>query len=520
MYSIGALTRLATTFVRSGLLNPGRPDRIVRQVGALARWGLSLAGEYTSAARRDPHRTAIIDDAGSLTFTQVDQRTNRLARDFARFGTPRIGLLCRNHRGAIETMIAASKVGADVVLLNTGLSAGQLRTVLEQQRVDVLVADEEFAPVLDGVDLPRYLAWSDAGLGDLERICADGPDDALSPPERPGRTIILTSGTTGAPKGARRPAAHSLAPVAAMLSKIPLKVGDTVLIAAPVFHTWGFGGLQFSTALRATLVLRRRFEPAAVNRLLAEHACTALWVVPVMLQRLLDHGDVPRLPALRVVAASGSALPGDLATEFMDAYGDVLYNLYGSTEASWVAVAQPADLRAAPGTAGRPPLGTRLAILDGDGAATPHGETGHIFVANDMLFDGYTHGDGKEIRDGMLRTGDVGHLDAEGRLFVDGREDDMIISGGENVYPREVEDLLSRMDAVLECVVAGVADPEWGQRLAAWVVLHPGATLDADAVRAHVREHLARFSVPRDVVFLDALPRNATGKVLIRELPR
>jgi acyl-CoA synthetase (AMP-forming)/AMP-acid ligase II len=203
----------------------------------------------------------------------------------------------------------------------------------------------------------------------------------------------------------------------------------------------------------------------------------------------------------------------------MNAYGDILYNLYGSTEASWASIATPDELRFAPGTAGRPPYGTEVAILDPAGNPVPNGEVGRIFVGNDMLFDGYTSGASKEMRGGLLATGDLGHLNRMGLLFVDGREDDMIISGGENVFPLEVEDLLGRLPQIRECTVIGVPDDEFGQRLAAYVVLQPGAWLDAGSVREYVRSHLARFCVPRDVVFMDILPRNATGKVVPRLLP-
>ena len=204
----------------------------------------------------------------------------------------------------------------------------------------------------------------------------------------------------------------------------------------------------------------------------------------------------------------------------MDRYGEVLYNLYGSTEASWASIATPADLRAAPGTAGRPPHGTRVAVLDEAGRPVPAGAAGRLFVGNQMLFEGYTNGASKEIRDGLLATGDVGHLDEAGRVFVDGREDDMIVSGGENVFPSEVENLLADLPDVREVVVVGVPDDAYGQRLAAYLVLHPGSGLEAEAVREHVRRFRARFCVPRDVVFLEELPRNATGKILTRELPR
>jgi acyl-CoA synthetase (AMP-forming)/AMP-acid ligase II len=160
-----------------------------------------------------------------------------------------------------------------------------------------------------------------------------------------------------------------------------------------------------------------------------------------------------------------------------------------------------------------------VAILDPHGAPLPTGRTGRIFVGNDMLFEGYTNGAGKEVRDGLLDTGDLGHLDADGLLQVDGRVDDMIVSGGENVFPSQVEELLASLPQVREVAVVGVDDDEFGQRLVAWLALHHGERLDAEAVREYVRIRLARFCVPREVRFVDALPRNATGKVVPRLLP-
>jgi fatty-acyl-CoA synthase len=241
-----------------------------------------------------------------------------------------------------------------------------------------------------------------------------------------------------------------------------------------------------------------------------------------MLQRILELG--PRTLArydtscLKIIAASGSVLPGELATRTMDAFGDVLYNLYGSTEVAWATIATPQDLRAAPGTAGRPPIGTIVKLLDAEGREVASGQGGRIFVANEMMFEGYTGGGGKEIVGGLMSTGDVGHFDADGRLFVDGRDDEMIVSGGENVFPREVEDLLADHEAVEEAAVVGVADEQFGQRLKAFVVLRQGAKLSEEQVQAYVKANLARYKVPREVVFLEELPRNATGKVLKREL--
>ncbi|GAA2855572.1 fatty-acyl-CoA synthase [Actinoplanes cyaneus] len=503
------------TMLRRGLLTPGNPVRIVRQFAALGRWGFGLAGELRQAAARSPRRIAVIDDQRQVTYAQLLHRAERLARSLPVAPGERIGLLCRNSARMIEALIGATTLGADPVLMNTGLSAGQLAAVAKDQGLRVLLHDDEFAEraaLVDGVEK--------IGEARFEELIAQAPAANSSPPERPGRTIVLTSGTTGVPKGARRPTPGGFRPLCSIIDRIPLRAQDRVLIAAPLFHTWGFAGLQIALALRATIVLRRRFDPAAVLDDLVRHSCSAMIAVPVMVQQFLELPEPARKPALRAVAVSGSALPGGLATRFMDRYGDVLYNLYGSTEASWASIATPADLRFAPNTAGKPPYGTRIAVLDPDGKPVPQGEVGRLFVGNEMLFEGYTNGGSKTMHEGLLATGDLGHVDAEGRVYVDGREDDMIVSGGENVYPGEVADLLADLPQVRDVAVIGVPDEEYGQRLAAYLVLRDGETLAPETVRDHVRQHRARFCVPRDVVFLDALPRNATGKVVTRELPR
>jgi fatty-acyl-CoA synthase len=333
---------------------------------------------------------------------------------------------------------------------------------------------------------------------------------------------MLTSGTTGTPKGAKRGSPKGILPIASVLSRLPLRAGERTMIAAPLFHSWGLGQFQLGLLLGTTYVLNRRFDPEATLRAVSEHRCTSLAVVPIMMQRILAlPDDIKRkydLGSLRVTAASGSALPGHLATQWMDTFGDNLYNFYGSTEVAMASIATPEDMRAAPGTVGKPPLGTSVAILDGQGQRLPNGETGRIFVANAITFEGYTSGDDKERLGGMVSSGDLGHFDDDGRLFVDGRDDDMIISGGENVFPREVEDLIASHQSVTEAAVIGVSDREWGQRLRAFVALRSGADLSEDDVRIYVKQHLAGYKVPRDVVFVDALPRNATGKVLKREL--
>jgi fatty-acyl-CoA synthase len=295
-----------------------------------------------------------------------------------------------------------------------------------------------------------------------------------------------------------------------------------MMVAAPLFHSWGFFHFVMSLPTASTMVLRRRFDPEDTLRAVQESRAEVLGAVPVMIQRILGLPDevLDRydLSSLRITSLSGSALPGELALAWMDRFGDNVYNLYGSTEVAYATVATPEDLRAAPGTAGRPPRGTVVRLFDERGREVPRGEVGRIFVGNEMSFEGYTGGGHKEAIDGLLSSGDVGHIDAEGRLFVDGRDDEMIVSGGENVFPREVEDLIADMDEVVEVAVIGVEDAEFGQRLKAFVVLREGAETEGTDVNAHVKANLAGYKTPREVEFLAELPRNATGKVLKREL--
>jgi acyl-CoA synthetase (AMP-forming)/AMP-acid ligase II len=514
--------RAVVALARSGVVRPVRPDRLLGMAAGLARYGLTITGGYAAGAARHPDRVAVVDDAGALTFAELVSWTDALARGLAASGVgpgTRLGVLCRNHRGAIAAQIAAGKLGADAVLLNVGLSAAQLREVAGELRLHTVVADEEFRSALAG--LPQGCrVVTDTALGDL-----DGPGPL---PRRPpvGHTIVLTSGTTGTPKGARRPPLHTISPAAAILSAIPLRAGEPAFIAAPLLHTWGYAALQLAVLHGATVVLTRKYSPADFLRIAEERQVDVVFAVPVMLQRVLELPTAELEKAWsahrpRIVAVSGSALPAELATTFMDRFGDVLYNLYGSTEVSWVSIAGPADLRAAPGTAGRAPVGTRLVILGDDDRPMPPGAEGRVFVHNDLPFAGYTR-EGVDVErfGGMIGTGDIGRLDEHGRLHLTGRADDMIVSGGENVHPGPVEDLIAARPEVREAAVTGVPDKQFGQRLAAYVVLEPGASVDADDVRGWVRAELSRFAVPRDVEFVDALPRNATGKVVHRELRR
>jgi len=517
------------TLVRAGVVSAGHPARMARQLSAVSRWGATVAGGYVGAAIRAPHDPALQDERTGRTFTEVDERTNRLANALAAKdirAEDRVAVLCRNHNNMVETLIACGKLGADVVLLNTGLSASAIIEVVNEHKPVAVLADDEFADLIEQVpgDFLRLSTWaeSDRGFPTVDELIQGASDRARKPTERPGRLVVLTSGTTGRPKGARRPTPKGPSTAAALLSRIPLRNGDGILVAAPLFHAWGLAGVQIAMALRSPLSLIRKFDPELALQTLAERRCAALFAVPIMLQRILDLPGRVRgkydLSHLRIVASSGSALSGAFVNEFMDAFGDKLYNLYGSTEVSWASIADPTDLRAAPTTAGRCPPGTRVAILDRQSRPVPPGAAGQIFVGNEMLFEGYTDGGSLPRVHELMATGDVGYLDADNRLFVSGRADEMIISGGENVFPRPVEEALLALPEVHDAAVLGVHDQEYGQRLAAYVVLRKGARLDAEDIRSHIHQKLARFAVPRDVFFVSTLPHNSTGKIVKRVL--
>jgi acyl-CoA synthetase (AMP-forming)/AMP-acid ligase II len=522
----------AKTLAEAGILRPQRPDHIVGAVRALLRFGPTPAGGYSASAERYGSETAIIDELGTLTFREVHERTNALAHALAADGIgvgDSIGLMCRNHRGFIDAVIAASKLGATTIFMNTAFSGPQLADVAQREKPKALIYDHEFEELIHeaGKRRKRYIAWHDAEDGKpkdprLEDLIEGGDTSDVDPPSERGKAIILTSGTTGTPKGASRSQPRSLDPAAALLAMIPLKAREKTMIAAPMFHSWGFVHFTLGMSLSSTLVLSRKFDEETTLSLTAQHEATALIVVPVMMQRILELPDdvLQRydLSNLRVTAVSGSALPGAISDRWMDVFGDNVYNLYGSTEVAWASIATPEDLRAAPGTAGRAPHGTIVRLYDEDGNPVKQGETGRIFVGNEMQFEGYTGGGGKDVIDGLLSSGDVGHFDEAGRLFVDGRDDDMIVSGGENVFPAEVEDLLSGHDAIAEVAVFGVDDEKFGQRLKAVVVLREGKSLSEDEIKKHVKSNLAGYKVPRDIEFMDELPRTSTGKVLKREL--
>jgi fatty-acyl-CoA synthase len=513
--------------VRAGMLGPESPRTLREIAGAVRSYG-AFGSTSRIAALRHGDLPAIVDDRGQLTFTELDERVNRLAHALGAKGLrpgSGVGVLCRNHRQLLIAAFAAARGGLDLIMLNTSFSARQCAEVADREGVELLIYDVELADAVVDVRAPQgrlAVTIDDPDTDELDRVTEEGAATLPRAPTRAGRIVILTSGTTGTPKGAPRADPRGFAGVGAMLERMPMRAREATVVAPPLFHGTGLLIALLSIALGSKLVLRCRFDPVQMLDDIATHRATAVCVVPIMLQRMLALGQpeiaAQDLSSLRIVFSAGSSLPPELAIATMDALGEVIYNLYATTEVALATMATPADVRATPASVGRPLLGSRVRILDEHGRQRPHGQTGRIFVGTLSPFEGYTGGGAKEIIDGMLSTGDLGHLDAAGRLYIDGREDEMIISGGENVFPREVEELLLTHPAIRDAAVIGVTDPEFGQRLRAFVVLHDHQPLSPQELQAFVKENLARYKVPRDVVFLDDLPRTPTGKVLKRQL--
>ncbi|HEY9312309.1 AMP-binding protein [Williamsia sp.] len=510
---------------RAGAL-PG--PRQLPQIAKLRRTGGEAASPSIYALMYGD-RVAIVDPDRSLTYAELARTCNGVINGLRAVlppgKHPTVGVMCRNSRYAVIGLLSATGLGARVVLLNTDLGAKQMAEVVGREHVDVILHDAEFAPVLELIEptVLRYVAWTDGNLGTelagtrtIDELVAGASTELPASPAYSSSLVILTSGSTGAPKGAPRDGAPAMSLPAGFVSKIAVRGTDRVLMSAPAFHGWGLLATMVCLLTGATVVMDRRFKAPNSLAMLIEQRCTAVMMVPTMLRRLMDL-DADELSGvdrstLRMIASGGAKLDESLVRSVQRQFGHVLHNLYGATEASYITIATPEDLAVAPTTAGRPPLGVEVAIVSG-GVRVPEGQTGQIYVRSGSQISTYTNGTSKETLDGMLNTGDTGRFDASGRLFVEGRSDGMIISGGENVFPEEVELALGRHPDISDVAVVTVPDDDFGQRLRAFVVPREGATLDAVDVKTYVSTELSRSRVPRDVLLVPELPRGAQGKV-------
>ena len=475
-----------------------------------------------------PTKPGLVDEIGTLTFGEIHERSNALARALADLGIGEgdsIAVMCRNHRYFVDVTVAAAKLGADLLYLNTAFAGPQLVEVLEREkpggrrpRRGVHQAPRQGRHQAPDPGLDRHPTAHDSTVDGL--IASAATSDDLEPPERHSRVVILTSGTTGTPKGAPRNEAGIDAAVA-LLERIPLRAGTRVHIAAPLFHTWGFAHLALGMLLGTTAVLRRRFDPEGCLELVQKEHCEAVVVIPVMLQRIMALPP-ETLSCLRPLRRAGGHLvrlgaarrPGDQLDGRLRRQPLQHLRLHRGR------LRQHRHPRGPPEGTRRRPAGRRSAPRSRSSTPTarscPRASPGRIFVGNSLLFEGYTGGGNKDMIDGLMSSGDVGRF-ADGLLYVEGRDDEMIVSGGENVFPKEVEDCLARHERSPRWRRSGSTTTEFGKRLRAFVVLSDSSCTEDD-LKGWVKDNLARYKVPREIVFLEELPRNATGKVLKREL--
>ena len=492
-------------------------------------------------AANAPDKKALFWRDRVLTFRELDDRMNRAAMGLRRRGFGRnasVVLMMRNRPEFLEVQAGATRIGAAGVSVSWRSTASELVYLAQHCGARAIFFEADLWHVVEKAreSLPGIEARNFVAVGGDAPGCDRYEEDFLAPTgvalqaepgaEEDAAVVIYTSGTTGKPKGAvRKFPKEAMHAFMQFIAETPMRVDDVHLVTCPLYHSTAFGFLAMNGILGAAAVLMDEFKPEAFLEHVERYGVTSTAVVPTMLHRVMALGPEALrrhdTRSLRAIYSGGAPLPGPLAIDVMDAFGDVLFNFYGATEIGLVTLAKPDDLRAAPGTIGKLLPGNELRLVGEDGREVAPGEVGELFVRNKMLVAGYHNDDAAtraSMREGFFSVGDLVRSDRDGRYFIEGRKRDMIISGGVNVYPAEVEAVLDAHPEIAEAAVVGVDDPDWGERVRAFVVRRGGSTLDEGAVKAWCRERLAGPKVPREFVFLEALPRNPTGKVLKREL--
>ena len=518
--------------MEAGVINPRSSVALARTLPWLLGRGPSLGILSQANAYALGDKPAIHDRDGTFSFAELELRANRGARllqSFGLEGKDRVAMLLRNGHEMVEIALAAQKLGFVACPLNTWAKPKELEVTLESSGAKLLIYDTAHAEQVEKVAPPRMKLLfvgdpSKALEGSLsyEELLAEQSDGAIPPLTRDrgsAQVIIHTSGTTGKPKGAARDSsAAGIGALANVIEIVPYVRDDVIFCPAPMFHSFGLMTVTFATGLGATLILPEKFDAEGSLEQIERYKATAASFVPVMLRRIVRLDDEAKekydLSSLRILLASGSALSPELRKAVCEVFGPVLHDLYGSTEAGWVAIAGPKDIEVHPDSVGKPVGGIDVRILDKDRNDLSTGETGEIFVKSGVMFEGYTSGDEKEAVDGFMSIGDLGHLDDDGYLYVEGRADDMVVVGGENIYPIEVEEVIQSVEGISEASVMGIDDEEYGKIL---VAFYEGKA-EPNKVETKCKDELASYKVPKRFVQLDELPRTSTGKVIKREL--
>lgn len=509
----------AVLLAKAGILRPLPPRTIAEMARQVRREGFKSHLIYTLYATSQPKKVAIAYEDRRTTWAELRNRVDRLANHLLATGVgpgSSVTIMLPNRPEFIETNAAAMRVGATVSFVNPRAPAADAKAIFERTKADVVVTHRDD---LEGATVLR--------VGDDYENAISSASDSEPVVDRSARSkvVVFTSGTTGRPKGAVRSLEQSasMSGLIGFLRTIPYKTSDVHMVVCPLYHSSGSGFATVAQGLGNTMVIVERFSPENFCRTVEQHAVTTTTVVPTMLHQIASWPDAKNydLSSLRIVVCTGSPLREEVRKEARDLLGNVIYDLYGSTEMGWVSVATPTDQLNAPGTVGRPVPGITLRIADPDGKAVAQGERGEIWVASSLGMEGYMDDpdlQGERMRDGYISVKDIGYLDDDGYLHVVDRADDMIISGGVNVYPAETEIALNAHPNVDEATVLGVPDPKWGERIVAAVV--PTGDVSEDALIAWAKQNAAYAAVPKEIRFMDVLPRNDIGKVDKKRLAR
>ncbi len=535
----------AKVFRATGLARPVRPSSIAQFVNAARQSAIGphLAVMFHAAAH--PEREALIEygehGVKRLTWGEFDATINRLAHALIARGVGgggRVALMLPNGSEYLIAQQALARIGATAVQIGYRSKPAEIAYILQNAEPKATLVHAEFVPAMREARAqtknggPMIVVGADK----LTEADATDWDHALSAasPEVPPRTrggdgggvIVYTSGTTGKPKGANRSWKKTgFESVADMIVQTGMRTDDRHLVVCPLYHSAAPAFVTIMLSLGATVVLMNHFEPEGALDIIQREKITSTLMVPTMIIRITNLPEEALAKydtsSLRWVMSAAAPLSTDAARRFMEHFGPVLWNFYGATETGLVTLAGPHDHVNRPGTIGRALRGNQIRLLDDTGHEVPAGEVGELYACNSTLISGYHKNEeatASSLRDGFFSVGDMGRLDAEGYYYLESRKHDMVISGGVNIYPREIEDHLNTHPAILEAAVVGVPDPEWGETLKAFIVMRRGEQITESEVIDYCRKTLADFKRPRKVTFLEELPRNPTGKILKREL--
>lgn len=509
---------------------------------ALARQAVSgamgPAGVFRYHAAARPDALALVDDRLRLTYGALDLRIDRLATHLVRRhgigrGDSAIAVL-HNRPEFVEVQAALARIGARAVSASWRSTPTELAYLVSHSGAKVLFVESELASVYADhrAQFPTLssehvitVAGTHASLPSYDDVVEHGPLERHDADSEDAAVVIYTSGTTGKPKGAvRKFGREGYLAYIQLLDELPVHVGDRHLAVCPLYHTTAFAFATITYMLGGTVYVERKFDPETALRRIAEERIATTAMVPTMLGRILALPEATRrrydLRSLHAIFTAGAPLSGTLARETISELGHVLFNIYGSTETGLNTLATPDELIRAPGTIGHLVRGNDIRLLDDAGRPVPRGATGELFVKNALLVSYHRDDDAtqRSMRGGYFSVGDLAHQDEHGLFHIDGRKRDMIISGGINVYPAEVEETLHLHPAVSEAAVIGVPDPDLGERVRAFVSLREGARAEPADIVGFCRERLSGAKVPKEVRILPDLPKNPTGKILKREL--